>query len=567
MNGDSASGLLSPAVRRRDPLSHPLAIAAAAALVGVAYLILAPQTADMAAHTYRTWLWREVGFAAWNAQWYGGHHMAGYSLLYPPLAVLLGTRLLGVLAGVAGAALFAGVARRLAPTPLAARVAAWLFMGGLMSNVVIGRMPFTLGVTLAVAAYVVASRSWIATAVLALLSVWASPVAGVFLALAAAGVLVAGPRTRRGWTTAAALLVPGVIGGAAMAVFFPEGGTDHFTPGTFWPQLALCVWGLAFVDPRRRAALAAAALYVAILVAAFAFPNALGQNALRPGVILGPVLLVLCARPGSWRFPFWLALVLTPIVGLTYLAWLPAVRAVEEAHGDPSTRAAYYAPVLAYLGAHARPGERVEIPLTRNHWESTYVARAYPLARGWHRQLDRKFNPLFYGRAPLNPAAYARWLDANAIRWVALPDAELDFSATREAALLRRGEPGLRRVARTAHWEIWEVAGAAPPVTGPARMTAAGADGFDLEATGPGTVVVRQHPTPYWTVVGGDGCILPDRGEVTRIEVRRAGRLQVRARFSALDVLGGGKRCSGAEDGVAPDAVATPPVEDRPGPG
>ena len=104
----------------------------------------------MAAHTYRTWLWDEVGFATWNAQWYGGHHMAGYSLLYPPLAALAGTRLVGVVAGVAAVGLFAVLARRRAPTPAAGALAAWLFLGGVMSNVVIGRMPFTLGIALAV---------------------------------------------------------------------------------------------------------------------------------------------------------------------------------------------------------------------------------------------------------------------------------------------------------------------------------------------------------------------------------------------------------------------------------
>ena len=106
----------------------------------------------MAAHTYRTWLWDEVGFATWNAQWYGGHHMAGYSLLYPPLAALAGTRLVGVVAGVAAVGLFAVLARRRAPTPAAGALAAWLFLGGVMSNVVIGRMPFTLGIALAVGA-------------------------------------------------------------------------------------------------------------------------------------------------------------------------------------------------------------------------------------------------------------------------------------------------------------------------------------------------------------------------------------------------------------------------------
>src|SRR5215204_7293915 len=116
----------SMVVVRRD-VSHPLVPTLAAAAMGAAYLLVAPDTADMAAHTYRTWLWNQVGFATWNAQWYGGHHMAGYSLLYPPLAALAGTRLVGVVAAVAAVGLFAVLARRMAPTPRAGAVAAWLF--------------------------------------------------------------------------------------------------------------------------------------------------------------------------------------------------------------------------------------------------------------------------------------------------------------------------------------------------------------------------------------------------------------------------------------------------------
>jgi hypothetical protein len=214
------------AVVRRD-LSHPLVPTLAAAAMGVAYLIVAPETADMAAHTYRTWLWHQVGFATWNAQWYGGHHMAGYSLLYPPLAALAGTRLVGVLAAIAAVGLFAVLARRLAPTPGAAALAAWLFLGGVMSNVVIGRMPFTLGIALAVAAWAVAHRSRLAAALLSLASVWASPVTGVFLAVAAVAIVTSArlhPETGKrpaDWRTALAIGVPALVGGLAMALLFP----------------------------------------------------------------------------------------------------------------------------------------------------------------------------------------------------------------------------------------------------------------------------------------------------------------------------------------------------------
>jgi hypothetical protein len=549
----------------RRELSHPVVPTLAAAVLGAAYLVAAPETADMAAHTSRTWLWHQVGFATWNAQWYGGHHMAGYSLLYPPLAALAGTRLVGVVAGVAAVWLFAVLARRIAPTPGAGTLAAWLFLGGIMSNVVIGRMPFTLGVALAVGAWASARRSRALAAVLSLASVWTSPVAGVFLIVAAVAVL-AGARARGekagqgvDWWTALALGGPAIAGGLAMAALFPEGGSDHFVGTAFWPMLLVSLGALALVDPRRRTALWAAGLYVAVLVAAFTFPNALGQNSLRPGLVLGPALLVLFARPGAPR-----AAVAAVAVVLLYLQWLPAVRAVEEARGDPSTAKAFHAEVLRYLDHHAKPGERLEVPLTRNHWEATYLAQDYPLARGWHRQLDRKVNPLFYDKQGLTSARYESWLRDNAVRWVALPDAPLDFSAQAESKLLEKGLPYLKPVHESGHWKIWKVRGTEPPVSGAARLTAAGADGFDLEASKPGWVLVRQHGTPYWTVTGGDGCVRADNASGwTLVDVKRAGLLQVRARFSALGALRREPRCR--DIAVRPAGLRTdnPPVTGR----
>ena len=48
-----------------------------------------------------------------------------------------------------------------------------------------------------------------------------------------------------------------------------------------------------------------------------------------------------------------------------------------------------------------RPGERVEVAFTHNHWEAAHLATSVPLARGWERQLDEKANPLFYDGRPL----------------------------------------------------------------------------------------------------------------------------------------------------------------------
>ena len=71
----------------RRAFEHPWAPALGCALLGVVYMLAQPATADMAAHSYRAWLFQHEGLTVWNAQWYGGHHVLGYSLLFAPLAV------------------------------------------------------------------------------------------------------------------------------------------------------------------------------------------------------------------------------------------------------------------------------------------------------------------------------------------------------------------------------------------------------------------------------------------------------------------------------------------------
>ncbi|HEX5618242.1 MAG TPA: hypothetical protein VFX51_07465 [Solirubrobacteraceae bacterium] len=544
----------------RRHVSHPLAPTLVTAVIGVGYLIAAPMTADMAAHTFRSWLWSEMGFATWNAQWYGGHHMAGYSLLYPPLAALAGTRVVGVIATVAAVWAFAVVAKRIAPTSGTATVATWLFASGVVSNLLVGRMPFALGIAFAVGAWACVERSRVATAVLSLASAWTSPVAGVYVCVGAVAAFIGARPGRDGRDDRRAAVVlgaPALIGGLTMAALFPEGGTDRFVATAFWPMLLVSVAALALVDPAHRIALWAAALNVVVLIGAFVIPNALGQNSLRPSLLIGASLLVLVARPAVPR-----AAIVLVAGALVYLSWLPAVRAVDEAHGDPSTQAAYYDELLGFLKSRAQPGERVEVPLTHNHWEANYVARRYPIARGWHRQLDRGANPLFYDEEGLTPARYERWLRDKAVRWIALPTASLDVSAEKEKQLLLAGQPFLKEVHRSGDWRIWEMRDPEPPVSGPGRVTAAGADGFDIEASRPGSLLVRQRATPYWTVVEGAGCVSEDEPTGwTRVDVTRAGPVKVRARLSMAGALRREPRCADIQ--VNDEKTVSAPVGSR----
>ena len=526
----------------RGSAARLLGPVAGALALGAAWLIVRPATADLAAQEYRTGLWRREGFAIWDAGWYGGHHEPGYSLLFGPLASLLGPRLLAVAAGVAAVAALTAIARREAPRrPV---LVAWLFAAGVMTNVLIGRVPFVLGFALAALAWLCADAvrarrgMLVLAALLALATVWASPPAGLFLALAGAARRLKGER--RDTAAALALTVPPVVGGLAVAIAFPEGGRDHFAASAFWPTFALGLAGLALLDPRRRALRLGTVAVLVLLVGAFVLPTSAGQTTLRPLVILGPALLAIGVRPGRRAA----AAALVVGAGLLYLQWLPAVRAIAEAEGDPSTRGSYYSEVLRIVDRARAPGQRLEIPLTRNHWEASYVAPRIPLARGWHRQLDEEANPLFYDRRPITPERYRAWLEDRAVRWVALPDVELDFSARREAEVLRAGVPGLRLVHASPRWRVWEVEPVPPAAAGPARLTGAGTDSFELAVRAPGRIRVRATYTPYWTVVRGEGCVQRGSSGLTEVMASEPGTLRVEARFSLAGALGRSRSCA-----------------------
>ena len=88
--------------------SHPLlreALLSAAAAASIAALLawLGPPGTDLAAHAYQRTLFLQHGFTLWNNFWYAGRYsFVTYSLLYYPLAALLGIKLLAVATALLG---------------------------------------------------------------------------------------------------------------------------------------------------------------------------------------------------------------------------------------------------------------------------------------------------------------------------------------------------------------------------------------------------------------------------------------------------------------------------------
>jgi hypothetical protein len=260
------------------------------------------------------------------------------------------------------------------------------------------------------------------------------------------------------------------------------------------------------------------ALYAGAALVTVIVPNPLGANITRLGMYTAAPIVVGALWPVRRR-------VATVLLGpLLAWQWLPAADGIFTAGLDPSSDPTYYDGLVAEL--RQLPGTRVEIPFTKHHWEAMYVAPHAALARGWERQVDIGFNPLFYDDA-LTAATYEHWLDDNAISYVALPDAELDDSALLEAQLVRAGMPGLEPMWHDEHWQLFRVTTAKALVEGPARLIDLDADAFTLQVDQPGDVLVRIHYSSHWDV-DGPGCAVPTVDDWTRIRFASAGTWRVR---------------------------------------
>ncbi len=431
----------------------------AAAVLAIAYLILEPASADHAAQTFRSDLFASHGFLLWNNDWYGGHYLPGYSVLFPPLGAALGPRLAGALAAVAAAGLFGALARHAYGDR--ARLATLWFGAGIGATLFTGRLTFVLGIAIGLGALLALQRRRpVLAGGLAVLTVCGSPVAGLFLGLAGVAVMLAGDR--RG---GALVALPAFAALGALSLAFPTGGEEPFVFSAFIGVPLLAAGALFLLPPSERELRWGVAVYAIAATAAFVLANPVGGNMARLGALAGgPVLALVLAG----RRPLALAAVALPLL---YWQWVAPVRDVSEAAGDPSVHSSYYEPLLAELErrTRGRPA-RVEIPPTGNRWEAGYVAPRFPLARGWLRQLESDDRDLFT-EGNLTAAEYRRWLDREGVSYVAVADAELDYLATDEEALIRRGLPYLRAVWSDEHWRLYRVEGDAGLVSreGPAH--------------------------------------------------------------------------------------------------
>jgi hypothetical protein len=556
----------SPPMAQSKPLRFDwLPAVALSASLAAAMLAWNPQVGDLAAQVFRTELFQRGGLAIWNGSWYGGHYTLTYSVLFPPLAALVGPRTVGTLAVLASSYLFDRLVRD--RWGAGARWATLWFAAGVVTLLADGQLTFSLGAAFGLLTLrFLQTRRLGATLASSAVCALSSPVAAVFLA----GVLIAGiwepsvypSRFFRGWRRGQGLArslrgrgaAPddrtrgAAVWAAALALaltlvanlLFPGAGQFPFA---FSSYVAIPLWcggalfltrGLGGDERQLRRVIAA---YLVAATALWLAPNAIGGNAVRLGALFGgPVLaaVLLAHRPRLSRLAA--AVLAVTMAGSLYWQLTASVAQIARSVGDPSTTAAYFAPAARWLREHGGRSVRVEVPPTANHWESAYLAPGFELARGWLRQLDTTRDDIFYGDdGPLTDRSYSAWLRHNAIRYVALPDAPLDYSSLAERRLILRDPPYLTPRWHSAHWRIYAVRRPEPLVdpfgSAAARTLWVGRQSFALDVTMPGDFLVRVNFTPYWSIARGSGCLLR-HGDWTMARAGHPGIFRVSADFS-----------------------------------
>lgn len=507
---------MPPAYRRTVPIA-----AAVSLVLTVGFLFLPLAGTDLSAQVARGHFVQEYGTLPVDFRWYGGIFPFGYSLLTGPLNALIGARGVGAVGSVLGSiALAFLLVRTRVRRPL---LGALLGAVCLVFNLVSGRTTFALGIAFGLIALCAVTMEELdvrlRTGLIALagaLSTASSPVAGLFTGIAGAALLLTG-RRRDGFALGAGAAIPMVV----TTLLFHDGGIQPFDVESAKLIIALSI-AVIFLVPARYPAVRVGALLSAIgLFAAYQIPSPIGYNAARLALIFAIPVVAATANLSWPRLALALALIFW---------WQPPL--VLGDLGNAGSRTAhrqFYQPLIDELHKLGPVG-RVEVVPLHDHWESTYVAEAVPIARGWERQVDVGRNGLFYGRGPertLTSPAYLGWLYDNAVTYVAVPVAtQLDDWGREEAALIAALPSYLHFVWGNDDWQLYRVDSAQPLVSAPAQLVSSGPTGVTFDIPRPGTVVVRVRWSGWLTLQGPSGC-LTSAGKWTVLRIAKAGRYRL----------------------------------------
>ena len=328
--------------------------------------------------------------------------MPGYSVLFPPLAALLGA---------------AARRARWRRSPPRGSSSAWSrdtrrrarrrrcgSRSATATRSSRGRLTFALGRRLGLGA-VLAARARAARRGPASLAALASARQPGRRRLRGAGGrrLVAGP-PRAGGRCALARPAPLRAGASRWPSPSRRAAASRSRRSSFWPALAATVAvGLVAARATRACCASASRSTPLALVASFALATPMGGNAVRLGALFaGPVAALRCCGARSRR-----ALAAARAAAAVLAVGRAGRRLGARRAATPSVHAALLRRAARLPGARrrrrARSASRSRSPTTTGRRAGS--RRTSPLARGWERQLDRERNALFYDGRPLTRGA------------------------------------------------------------------------------------------------------------------------------------------------------------------
>lgn len=515
-------------------------------------LLLANNGGDLAAQDFWAAAAHSYPGSAYNFAWYGGLHVASYSVGSPYLMAVIGVRATLIIANIAVAGLSAlvlarsGVVRR----PWIPSMFAALAMLG---NAISGRATFALGLAFAIGALAVV-YSWPQTwsghgrrqlvpraalaAFLAVLATAGSPVAGFFLGLVAGGLwltadhLPAGTSLTERVRTALrslfarrrlasyALGLPPVAVVVLSAVIFPFSGRQPMSWTSIILPLITSVIVVMVVPVSWRTVRATAVINAISVVALWIVPTQIGSNVVRFALLFGGVVVAAALSSGVARNPFArlpgqlrtspapLFAVLAMIVAVSWQGGLAALNAVHTWPAAAMTTD--QEPIIAQLEARHANLTRVEVVPSASHAEAATLAPYFALARGWNRQADVERNPLFYNQSQkLTAQAYRTWLARWAVGFVVVPPGTPDAGAQAESALIHHGLPYLHKVWSDTSWTLYAVKDPTPMVASPGRLTELDEAHMTIHAQHAGAIEIRIVYSPWLGLVNAQGALIP----------------------------------------------------------
>jgi hypothetical protein len=453
-----------------------------------------------------------VGLDYWFG-WFGGATPPGaYSVVVPFLSTFIGAAALGAVATVA-ITLLCRPAVRGSAHPLAAT---WVVTVAAGFDLWSGRIAFTVGTAGALIAVIAIRRRWWVLAVLAgVFVVLASPVAGVFLAIALTGTLWLAKTYR---LLAGVVLATTLVTLAVLGLVYGSIGAEPFD----WPTanaliLALCAMAIA----RPKIFVVVPVLVSAVVcVVLAAMPTPMGGNFDRMVWIWLPPAVVATARRS--------AVVTLACVSLGVYGGISATMGDLRTAFGPVAQTAQYEPLLHRLDR--LPGlaqYRLEVIPDGTHDASDLLLPHALLARGYETQVDLALNPTVTS-GTLTADQYRTWLDTNAVGYVLLHRQTLYENA--EYQLVQSNTTYLTPIWSNAQWDLYAVRAPVPIAGRPDRMVDADQNELVISAPHKTTVALRVRWSSVLDADGSPGVqanLRPDGHGWTLLHVSAPGQVTV----------------------------------------